>query len=275
MENKGDNGAHEKTARIAKKKGFNPLRSITAHFVKYIGEGALFWLAPVITLLILKFLFNKIDNLFPSITELIVGRDITGANFGIIVVCLYFSGLFIANTLGRLLGNWVKESLMPRIPLYKEIYIPAKKVVDILAGKTEVGTQVVVFEPARLAFYKAGVVMANFLMCGIPPVPYFSIYEATSPTPNSGINHFAPQELVYRAFVEVESNGEDGTKDTEVYPLTATKRELHKYHDEIIQAWLSRSYMSFIVTGGSACPGRIFAIDNNGNIVKDPVHHTE
>lgn len=274
MADKRGNGKNVKTARIAGKKKFNPIRGVTAHFVKYVGEGVLFWLAPVITLLIIKFLFDKIDNLFPSFIEPIIGRDITGANFVLVVALLYITGLFVGNTFGKLISNWVKESLLPRIPLYKEIYIPAKKMLDILTGKTEIGTQVVIFEPAKPGWYKAGIIMASFEMCGVPPAPYYSIYEATSPTPNSGINHFGPQAEIYRAYVEIKTDDGDETEAGETYKLVATKKEVRKYHDQLIKTWSSRSYMSFIVTGGSACPGRIFAVDMNGNIVKDPLHHT-
>jgi uncharacterized membrane protein len=273
MVGKKDRKGGEKVARIAKWRPFNPARSVTRHLGKHIGGGALFWIAPILALLILKFLFDTIDNLAPSFVEPIAGKEITGANFLIIMAILYFTGLVLGNTVGKALGNWIKERLLPNIPLYNLVYVPAKKMLDILTGDSELGTQVVIFEPARLGWYKAGVVTAILEMSGEPPVPYFSLYEATSPTPNSGINHFGPQKEVYRAYVEIKTENEDKKEKGDAHTLIATKRELHKYHDEILKAWSSRGYMNFILTTGVVCPGKIFVIDCNGDIVKDPVQH--
>lgn len=259
--------ANEGGNRKGKNKLSEAISSITGHFAKYIRVGLLFWLPLGITLVILKFLFDKGDNLIPfSIANAAVGRDIPGTNLAILILLLYLSGLFVVNTIGKPVARWFKDSFLPRIPFAGKVYANTKKVSDILTGQGDMAKQIVVFEPARLGIYKATLIMDDFDIEGDKLYPYHSVFVATSPMPNSGDTNWIPAEFCYYVYKKTAEA---------VIPLRLTKEELVKYQDQILKSLTSGDYMSYTISMGANFSETLVLFDKDGNKIIDPVHHTK
>jgi uncharacterized membrane protein len=111
---------------------------LRTHFL----SGLLVVVPVAATILILAWVFNTVDNIFqPLIKEIIrlVTKDpsyndnIIGLGFAITIVLVLVSGFVAGNFVGRKLINF-GDSILKRIPLFKQIYTGAKQVVEGFSG---------------------------------------------------------------------------------------------------------------------------------------------
>ena len=107
----------------------------------YLISGLLFWIPLILTVIVIKFFLEFINNLVPQkyLPEAILNLDTTIPGSGIILVLLVLliTGILVTNILGRrLIVLW--EKLLNRIPGFRNIYNVLKKVSDtVLNTSTE------------------------------------------------------------------------------------------------------------------------------------------
>ena len=97
----------------------------------YLISGLLFWIPLILTVIVIKFFLEFINNLVPQkyLPEAILNLDTTIPGSGIILVLLVLliTGILVTNILGRrLIVLW--EKLLNRIPGFRNIYNVLKKV---------------------------------------------------------------------------------------------------------------------------------------------------
>ena len=92
--------------------------------------GVLFWLPLGVTYLAFKFVLDAMDKLLPLLPasyrpDTMLGFHVPGFGVILALVVLLFTGLLVANLIGRTLVSWWEE-LLNRIPLVRSIYSGVK-----------------------------------------------------------------------------------------------------------------------------------------------------
>ena len=101
----------------------------------YFISGLLFWVPFALTVIVIKFFFELINNLVPQkyLPEAIFNLDTTIPGSGIILVLIVIliTGVLVSNILGRkLVALWERD--LNRIPGFRNVYNVLKRVSDTL-----------------------------------------------------------------------------------------------------------------------------------------------
>jgi uncharacterized membrane protein len=173
-----------------------------------------------LSVFILRFLFTWIDNLFsPSITALLIkfghiplnpGYRIPGIGVGSTIVLIFLVGLFTRNIIGR---NVVRlyEAVLIRIPIFKNIYVGAKQVIETIGSSSAKSfNKVVMLEYPRKDIYALAFITSESRgeakrMVGKEMT---NIFLPTTPNPTSGFFLLVPEKDI----IELEMSVEDGIK---------------------------------------------------------------
>ena len=178
-------------------------------FKRYFITGLLIWLPIGITVWVLSFVVNTLDNVVPIALspQALFGRDIPG--FGVLVVALvvFLTGLLAANLLGRrVVGLW--ESLLARIPLVRSIYSSVKQVSDtILAPNGQAFRQAVLVQYPRAGSWTIAFVTGapSHEVASLLPPDTVSVYVPTTPNPTSGFFLMMPKSDVIALSIPVDA----------------------------------------------------------------------
>lgn len=179
---------------------------------KYLISGLLVWLPLIITIFVLNFLFDLLNKsllLLPHELQpdTLLGFHIPGIGAILTILVIFFTGLLVANFLGRrLVQFW--DSIMTRIPLVRSVYSGVKQVTDTL------------FSPGGQSFRK--VLMVEYPCKGIWSLAFqtgdvseviegvvgeeemVSYFVPTTPNPTSGFLMMAPKSRVREVDISVD-----------------------------------------------------------------------
>ena len=160
-------------------------RRLGAGLAKRLGLGAILLLPLLITYWLLKFAFDKMDGLLQPAISFILGREVTGLSFAIIVVVLLLAGALASATVFRWVGRTIERGIVAT-PGIGSIYGTAKKLLPG-SGPSEggMGFDTVV----RVEYPRRGAWAVGFLMSVIEDgdgVKYGVVYMPSTPMPQSG-----------------------------------------------------------------------------------------
>ena len=173
---------------------------------RYIVAGLLVWVPILVTVLVLKFLWELIDKSVALIPhnfqpEVLFGFNIPG--FGVIIslLVLLLTGVFAANFLGKKVVDF-SEKVLGQIPLVRSIYKAVKQSMQVIfspSGRSF--RQVVMIEYPRKGIWSLGFVTneadAYFHKKNAPEIEdILTIFVPTTPNPTSGFLLFLPRESV-------------------------------------------------------------------------------
>jgi uncharacterized membrane protein len=172
-----------------------------------------------LSVFILRFLFRWIDNLFsPTITTLLIEFGvplnpeyrIPGIGVGTTIVLIFLIGLFTRNIIGR---NVVRlyEAVLTRIPIFKNIYVGAKQVIETIGSTSEKSfNKVVMLEYPRKDIYALAFITSESRgeAKRLAGREMTNIFLPTTPNPTSGFFLLVPEEDI----IELEMSVEDGIK---------------------------------------------------------------
>lgn len=167
----------------------------------YLLAGLVVWLPILITIVVLRFIIDLLDNTLALIPdayqpERLIGAHIPGLGVILSLVLLVSTGIFATNFFGQRLVSW-GESILSRIPLVRSIYNSVKQVINtVLSTNSEAFRKVLLVEYPRkglwtLAFQTGGVTpeitsrMDNEMI---------SIFIPTTPNPTSGFLIIVPKK---------------------------------------------------------------------------------
>ncbi len=180
--------------------GHGLLRTLRRHFL----AGILVVVPLATTILILSWVFVRIDNIMQPIIKATFGRQIIGVGFGISIVLIYIIGVIANNILGRKIIRF-GESLVTRIPVFRTLYNSFKQVLQSLSGTG--------LSPA--AFRE--VVLVEFPMKGMRTLAFitneitdesgekmFTIYVPTAPLPTSGYFEIVTEDMITHTDISME-----------------------------------------------------------------------
>jgi uncharacterized membrane protein len=160
---------------------------------KYFITGLIIWIPLVITLWVLKFIFDVLDQsllLLPMEfhTERWLGVHIPGLGAILTVAIVFATGILATNFFGaRLVELW--HYVLNRIPVVNSIYSSVKQISDTLFSSSGVA-----FRKALLVQWPHPGAWTIAFMTGTPggevlkhvPPDCISVYVPTTPNPTSG-----------------------------------------------------------------------------------------
>lgn len=178
---------------------------------RYLIAGLLVWLPLWVTLLIIRFVVDLLDqtvSLLPIAyqPQHLVGFNIPGLGVILSLAVLVFTGMLMANFVGKWLVQ-VWEALLSRIPLVRTIYAGAKKILETM------------FSPGGQSFRK--VLLVEYPRKGMWSVAFqtgngaevinqaaqgdmVTLFIPTTPNPTSGFLMMVPKEEVIELAMSVD-----------------------------------------------------------------------
>ena len=235
----------------------NRFKSIANHFKARALEGFMLWIAIAITASLLKFVFDKADTLFPSLTQLIIGKSIPGMNVLLIIFIFYISGAGIAHPLGKKLKFKDRfQGLFMRIPLFGNLYSLIRPIFENLfsAGDKDSQKPVVIVEGYTTGIFDLGLKVSEVKLNGVQEI--WIVFLPTVPMPNSGRSCFIPREKIYEIYIDSQTSERE--------PLAMTRKELEK----CIERMSTQDCAGFIFSIGSSISGNIYFKDKDGHFLE-------
>jgi uncharacterized membrane protein len=173
-------------------------------FRKDFLAGMLLIIPLVIAIWILWWLFSGVDNLLQPAIEYVFGRQIPGVGFGIFLVLIYITGVIASNYLGNKIVHF-SEALLTRVPIFRQLYIGAKQVVEGLsgAGVNKAAFREVVF----VDFPRPGMTTIAFITSVLidkSGQKYYALYIPTAPIPTSGYFEIATEEQIIHTDIPID-----------------------------------------------------------------------
>ena len=158
----------------------------------YFISGLLFWIPLALTVIVIKFFLELINNLIPQkyLPETLFNLDTAIPGSGIILVLLviFITGVMVTNILGRkLVALW--ERVLNKIPGFRNVYNVLKKVSD-----TVFNTSTESFRKAFLIQYPSKGIWVIAFQSGdykgeaksIIGEEIMNLFVPTTPNPTSG-----------------------------------------------------------------------------------------
>lgn len=160
---------------------------------KYLLTGLVVWLPILVTIGVLRFIIDLLDNTLALIPnayqpEKLLGIHIPG--FGVILslVLLIITGIFATNFFGQRLVS-TGEALLSRIPLVRSIYNAVKQVLNaVLSTNGEAFRKVLLIEYPRKGMWSIGFQTgaANEEINNRVNDEMITLFVPTTPNPTSG-----------------------------------------------------------------------------------------
>jgi len=156
----------------------------------------------VATILIMKWLFGAIDGILEPVFEPIMGRAYPGMGFVAIVILIYLAGVVAANVFGKRAIRYT-ESLVDRLPLFREVYNVFRQIIDSLMMAQRGSFREVVL----VEFPRPGMTTIGFVTNTVEDSSgqeLVNVFIPTAPNPTSGFFQMIPPENLIRTRMSVE-----------------------------------------------------------------------
>ena len=173
-------------------------------FRKNFLAGILVVVPLAIAVWFLWWLFSSVDNLLQPAIKAIFEREIPGLGFAIFLVLTYITGVIASNYLGKKIIRSA-ESILTRVPVFRQIYIGAKQVIEGLsgAGMNKAAFREVVF----VEFPRDGMTTLAFITNEITDKSgekLYAIYIPTAPVPTSGYFEMVTEDKITHTDIPVD-----------------------------------------------------------------------
>ena len=158
----------------------------------YFISGLLFWIPLALTVIVIKFFLELINNLIPQkyLPEALFNLDtaIPGSGIILVLIVIFITGVMVTNILGRkLVALW--ERVLNKIPGFRNVYNVLKKVSD-----TVFNTSTESFRKAFLIQYPSKGIWVIAFQSGdykgeaesIIGEEIMNLFVPTTPNPTSG-----------------------------------------------------------------------------------------
>lgn len=183
-----------------------------AYIRRYFISGLLVWVPIWVTILVIKFLVDLLDNVLvllpkPYQPDELIGFHIPGIGVIIILFVICFTGLIAANFIGsRLVTLW--DAFIGRIPLVRSLYMGVKQIMQTL------------FTPGGQSFRK--VLLVEYPREGMWTLAFqtgeaypeveksldgetmIGLFVPTTPNPTSGFLLMVPKKKVIELNMSIE-----------------------------------------------------------------------
>ena len=177
----------------------------------YLLAGLVVWLPILITIGVLRFIVDLLDNTLALIPknyqpEHLLGINIPGFGVLLSLILLVGTGMFATNFFGQRLVSW-GESILSRIPLVRSIYNAVKQVINtVLSSNGDAFRKVLLIEYPRkglwsLAFQTG---TATQEINTHTNEEMISLFIPTTPNPTSGFLMMIPKKEAIELDMSIE-----------------------------------------------------------------------
>ena len=191
-----------------------PTKKMMAALRRYLMAGLLVWVPLGVTLLIVAFLVDLMDQTLRLLPESLqpenlLGFRIPGLGAVLTAVIVFVTGMIVTNLFGMQLFN-IGERILQRIPLVRSIYASVKQVTESMFSSGKSFRKVVLVEYPRKGMWS----LAFQTGTGAEEVrdktgrDVTNVFIPTTPNPTSGFFLMVPREDV----VELDMSVDDGLK---------------------------------------------------------------
>jgi uncharacterized membrane protein len=232
------------------------IKNIFRHLRTKIFAGILVVLPLGITFLVLKFVFNTLDNilgpLMPEVPVYLFNRNFLLPGLGIIgfFLLLYLIGVIATNVLGHKLVGWT-DRLFTNIPVVKNIYLSSKQLTDAFSTTRKGSFRQAVF----VEFPQEGNFVLGFVtneLTDLEQQVKVTVFVPTAFVPPQGFLLFLPKEKILPSRLTIEEaikaimSAGIVTPHHLSVPLSRTKSE-----KEAIENLKGMNYLNSKIEGGS------------------------
>ncbi len=153
----------------------------------------------VITIIVLKTLFEAIDGIISPLTDELIGFHVPGVGFVTMLLLIMIVGLMSRNLIGRFIIKFF-DKLISTLPLARTIYSAIRDLISAFAisAKSKTFKNVVVVEYPRVGLYSVGFATNEVFMNldGQNNTDLVSVYFPHPPNPTSGVLIFVPRDQI-------------------------------------------------------------------------------
>ena len=174
------------------------------------GRGLVVLVPAVITLIVLRTLFEMVDGIISPIFDHLLGQHIPGLGFISMIVLIFVVGALSRNRIGRGVFKFL-ETILFTIPFARNIYSAMKDLFGAFGfgGKGKSFRQVVLIEYPRPGLWTIGFVTNEIdVKSKTSSEEMTSVYIPNPPNPTSGMLILVPRSQVQVLAMSVE----DGLK---------------------------------------------------------------
>ncbi|MDD5191008.1 MAG: DUF502 domain-containing protein [Dehalococcoidales bacterium] len=155
-----------------------------------------------VTVWILVWLFEKIDNLLRGYTTRVFGHEVIGVGFGVIIILILVVGLIATNVFGKRMVRWGEDQLS-KVPISRTIYVGLKQVFQSFADPEKTGfMQVVMVEHPRKDLYVIGFITNEY----VDPMgkKLINVFIPATPNPTTGSLQIVDESQIIRTKLTIE-----------------------------------------------------------------------
>lgn len=182
---------------------------------RYLTAGLLVWVPLGVTILIIKFMVDLMDQSLlllppPYRPDALLGFHVPGIGVILTLVVVLGTGMVVANLFGRQLID-LGERLLARIPLVRSIYSGVKQLMEtVFSNKGESFRKVVLVEYPRQGLWTVAFLTSETQGEAQRKTGHdvVNIYVPTTPNPTSGFFLIVPRKDI----VELDMSVDEGLK---------------------------------------------------------------
>jgi uncharacterized membrane protein len=177
---------------------------------KYFLTGMIVLLPIILTIYLLFFFFNTVDNLLSGFLRITLGYTIPGLGIILTILVVILVGMFATNVIGNKFIVFI-QVFLNRIPLVKSIYVAMKQIIDAFStNKNNIFQRVVLLEYPRKGLFVIGFITGE---CSREiqektKEEVINVFVPTTPNPASGKLLLVPKKDI----ILLEMSVEDGLK---------------------------------------------------------------
>ena len=154
---------------------------IRNHFI----TGLIIIVPLAITVLILIWLFDIVDNILQPVITAIAGHSIRGVGFAILLILIYLVGLVTSNLVGKKVYSYIEQFFFYKIPVVKQLYQGVKQILQSFSSSNNMKfLEVVLIEFPRKGLWSVGFVTNK--VSDDSGNTIFHIFVPLAPNPISG-----------------------------------------------------------------------------------------
>jgi uncharacterized membrane protein len=131
---------------MSKQKNTTPWNRFIKKFRAVLIAGLAVTVPIGLTVWIILWLFERIDQILQPVIVKIFGHEIIGVGFGVTLVLIIMIGIIATNVIGKRIVRW-SESILSKVPITKTLYVAIKQIVQSFTNPEKTGfMQVVLIE---------------------------------------------------------------------------------------------------------------------------------
>jgi uncharacterized membrane protein len=155
-----------------------------------------------ISIWILVWVFNTVDDILQPLIIKIWDKSIPGVGFGVTVVLIFLIGIFARNVIGHRILRW-GDSLLDKVPVFRLLYRALRQITTSFSVPDNSGFMQVVLVDFPYKGMKAMGFITNEII-HLDGSKSYSVLIPTAPNPTTGFMEILREEDITRTKITVD-----------------------------------------------------------------------